>query len=162
MWTLAGFAKEMVAAAFWARGRQELAESNTGECRYLAHIEARCLQAALLLFVVGITFHIVRDMHLFLERGHSPRDDRSLVFRDWHHWWARYKALRIKYSFEIRMPKLIDAVCAAVAAIKGGSDQGNVISGLACQLRELRETDETRTLMLLIADRLADRIEPRL
>jgi len=127
IWTALGLVKEMASDAYSARAKQvtykDEADGRSAR-RYLAHIEARCLQAALTMLLIFLAFKIAP--YVLRLWGFSLRHgaDRLLVFRDWQTWWRRYVDLRQEYQFSMRMAELIDTVCAALRDVENlGSDE---------------------------------------
>lgn len=114
IFTAAGLVKEITLTAWQMRVSAENIgddhEYAAGLRRYLAHQEARCLQAALTVFLLFMAFPLSPPLHR-LWLGDDMEPERILVFRDWPAWLERYKKLSAQHGFSMRFRTLIELVC---------------------------------------------------
>ncbi len=106
-WTAAGMAKEALIVAHRASSLAESSGSKK-ELRYLAHVEARALQAALTIFCVLLAYPVSGEFHSIWKATQEPTPEKILLFRDWGKWLHRLNELRSTYEFHMRMPLVLE------------------------------------------------------
>lgn len=163
LWAATGFAKELELSAFDIRKQSnESTGRSDGLNRYLAHLEARTLQLALMLYICGMSFRLAPNTQRFVLTDGCPHQHQRLTFRNWKHWWKRYQSLREDNEMNFRMNRLIDPICEALIKIESPENNNlKVQADLVNSLNNVIINHKDRFTMCAIANSLIVRIQQR-
>lgn len=170
IWAALGFVKEAVDDARRVKILAEKIVSDFEAARYLANLEARLLQNALVMFLLLLFGKEVPMMNRWLDPTHSILPEHVLKFGSWETWWKRFRELVEEHKFEFRLGDIFNIILQAIKDISEvredtsrSVDQkktdGRTIRANAVDLLAEQRMEATGFLLLLIDHILSELAE---